>query len=116
MKMEKFTIEYIREQQSKMKDYTIVLLKKTPKIKESGADTIIFEHARKNFALREEGLASIICPVFDHPEFGGLYIFNIDVDQTKKIMEDDPAVKAGVFQYEIYSGKSFPGDSLNFGA
>ena len=112
MDLSKFTIEYIREQQSRMKDYTIVLLKKTPKIKEAGADSIVFEHARKNFALREEGLASIICPVFDHPQFGGVYIFNVDAAQTKNIMEEDPAVKAGAFLYEIYSCKSFPGDFL----
>ena len=112
MDMEKYTIEYIRELQSSMKEYTVVLLKLTPKRNEAESQGIIFQHAQKNFALREEGVVSIVCPVFNHPHFGGLYIFNTDFDQTKQIIEEDPAVKAGIFQYEIYSGKSFPGDSL----
>jgi hypothetical protein len=27
-------------------------------------------------------------------------------------MEDDPGVKAGVFEYEIHPVRSFPGDAL----
>ena len=112
MDLAKITNEYIKELQSQMKDYVIVLLKITAKRSEPGANDIILEHARRNLALREDGLASIICPVFSDPHFGGLYIFNTDVDQANKIMEDDPAVKAGIFQYDVYSCKGIPGDSL----
>ena len=112
MDLAKITNEYIKEFQSRMKDYSIVLLKLTARRNEPGANDIILEHARRNLALREDGLASIICPVFSDPGFGGLYIFNTDVDEAGKIMEDDPAVKAGIFQYEVYSCRSIPGDSL----
>jgi hypothetical protein len=112
MDMTKISNEYFRDIQSKMKEYTIVLLKITSKRNEPGANDIIMEHARRNLALREDGLVSIVCPVFTDPDFGGLYIFNTDVDQARIIMDDDPAVQAGIFHYDIYSCKGIPGDSL----
>jgi len=110
--MAKITDEYIREIHAKFRDYTIVLIKQTPKRKGTGADTIIREHGRKNLALREEGVLSIVCPVFGDYELSGLYIFNVSAGEAEKIMDDDPAVKAGIFQYEIYPCKGLPGDSL----
>ena len=112
MDLTKFTNESIKDFQSRMRDYTIVLLKMTAKRDEPGVNDFILEHARRNLALREEGLASIICPVFGDPHFAGLYIFNTDVTEAKNIMEEDPAVKAGIFQFDVYSCKSMPGDSL----
>ena len=106
------TDEYFREMHSKLRDYTMVLIKSTPKRNDAGAEAIIFEHARKNFAIREDGLVSIVCPVFGDNELSGMYIFNMSPNEAQKIMDDDPAVKAGIFTYEIYPCKSFPGDSL----
>ncbi|MCL1814821.1 MAG: hypothetical protein FWG27_03235 [Treponema sp.] len=104
--------EYFREMHNKLKDYTIVLIKPTPKRNDAGADAIIFEHARKNLAISEEGLASIICPVFGGNNLSGVYIFNVSVNEVQRIMDNDPAVKAGIFIYEIYPCKGFPGASL----
>ena len=106
------TDEYLKETLTKLKDYTIVLIKSTPKIKEAGADAIIWEHGRKNMSLRVDGLLSVVCPVLGSDNLSGLYIFNLTTDEAKKIMDDDPGVKAGIFQYEIYPCKGFPGDSL----
>ena len=92
--------------------YCIVILKAGPKHHEPGADAIIWEHGRRNFALRAEGLLSIVCPVRDDSDVNGVGIFNASVEETKKIMDDDPGVKAGVFVYEIHASRSFPGDSL----
>jgi hypothetical protein len=39
-------------------------------------------------------------------------ILNADPEETIRIMDDDPGVKAGVFTYEIHPCRSFPGDSL----
>jgi hypothetical protein len=33
-------------------------------------------------------------------------------DETKRMMDDDPGVKAGVFVYEVHACRSFPGDAL----
>jgi len=110
--MVKITDEYVRDMHTKFRDYTIVLIKATPGRKEAGADSVIREHGRKNLALREEGVLSIVCPVFGNYALSGLYIFNLSVAEAQKIMDDDPAVKAGIFNYEIYPCKGFPGDKL----
>ena len=36
----------------------------------------------------------------------------LNIEETKKIMDEDPAVKEGVFVYQILSCRSFPGDRL----
>ena len=110
--MAEISDEYIKEIHTKFKDYTIVLIKQIAKRKEAGADSVIWEHGRKNLSLREDGVLSIVCPVFGNDNLSGLYIFNTDADEAVKIMDSDPAVKAGIFRYEIYSCKGIPGDSL----
>jgi hypothetical protein len=89
-----------------------VLLKPGPKQNQSGVDRILWEHVRRNFALRADGLLSIVCPVTQESNLSGFGIFNASVDQTRKIMDEDPGVVAGVFVYEVYPCRSFPGDSL----
>jgi hypothetical protein len=44
--------------------------------------------------------------------FQGIAIFNASLDETKKIMDEDPGVKTGIFVYEVHSCRSFPGDCL----
>ncbi len=56
---------------------------------------VIWEHARRNFALRAEGELSIVCPIADGSGVSGIGIFNADVEATKRIMDEDPAVKSG---------------------
>jgi hypothetical protein len=96
----------------KTKEYSIVLLKPGPEPDQAGADKIIWEHGRRNFSLRADGLLSIVGPVTAEGGLSGLCIFNMSMDETKKIMDDDPAVMAGIFVYETYPWRSFPGDSL----
>jgi hypothetical protein len=62
--------------------------------------------------MRADGLLSIVCPVGDGTEVCGVAIFNLGPEETSKIMEDDPGVKAGVFVYEVHPCRSFPGDAL----
>ncbi|MCL2338274.1 MAG: hypothetical protein FWC60_12750, partial [Firmicutes bacterium] len=83
------TDEYVREMHAKLKDYTLVLIKSTPKRKEAGADRIIWEHGRKNMSLRADGLLSVVCPVFGDYDISGLYIFNLTPAEAKEIMDDD---------------------------
>jgi hypothetical protein len=39
-------------------------------------------------------------------------IFDASVEEVKKIMDEDPGVKAGVFVYEVHPCRGFPGSSL----
>jgi predicted extracellular nuclease len=34
------------------------------------------------------------------------------IQQVKRMMDEDPGVKEGVFVYEIHACRSFPGDCL----
>lgn len=106
------TDEYMQQMILKTRGYTIVILKATQKAKEKDAEKVIREHARRNFSLREEGKLSIACPINDGTEVKGIGIFSTSEEETKKIMNDDPAVKAGIFIYETHPCRSFPGDTL----
>ena len=73
---------------------------------------ILWEHGRRNFALRAEGKLPIVAPVSRESDVAGLYIFNVSEEEATDILKDDPAVKAGIFENATYPGMSFPGDSL----
>jgi HD superfamily phosphodiesterase len=111
-KSEPITDEYMRQEMSKSKEYSVVILKHTPKRNEPGADKILWEHGRRNFSLHADGRLPIVCPITDGSEFSGMGIFNTGVDETKKIMDEDPGVKAGIFTYEVHKCRSFPGSCL----
>jgi len=110
--MATITDEYMMQLLPTTKAYTVVILKSGPKRNEPGVEKIIWEHGRNNFSLRADGMLSIVCPVTDGSDVCGVGVFNAAPEEVKKIMEDDPGVKAGVFVYEVHSCKSFPGDSL----
>jgi hypothetical protein len=106
------TDEYMRKMLSVAKDYCIVILRAGPIRSERGVEKILWEHGRRNFVLRADGLMPIVCRVADGSDVNGVGIFNASAEETKKIMDEDPGVKAGVFVYEVHACKSFPGDSL----
>ncbi len=102
----------MRQMLRKTRNYCIVILREGPKNTEPDVEKIIWEHGRRNFALRAEGALPIVCPVIDGSDVSGAGIFSTGVEETKKIMDEDPGVKAGVFVYEIHECRSFPGDCL----
>ena len=105
--------EYMKEMITKTRDYTIVILRATQKRNEPGAERIIWEHGRRNFSLREEGKLPIACPINDGTEVKGIGIFTTNVEETKRIMDEDPGVKAGIFTYEVHKCRSSPGAMLS---
>ncbi|TSE01627.1 hypothetical protein FOS14_03620 [Skermania sp. ID1734] len=106
------TDEFMREMMGKTRPYTVVLLKKTAAIMDPEAQKIIWEHGRRNFALREEGKLVIVCPIRDHEIWSGVGILDADIDEARQIMDGDPGVQAGIFTYELVGTRSFPGDAL----
>ncbi|MHB9029367.1 MAG: hypothetical protein ACYC9O_11425 [Candidatus Latescibacterota bacterium] len=110
--MQTITDDFMKQMIIAARNYCIVILKTGPKLGAPGIENIIWEHARRNFALRAEGILSIVCPVSDGSDIKGVGVFNASVDETKKIMDEDPGVKLEVFVYEIHACRSFPGDCL----
>jgi hypothetical protein len=106
------TDEYMHTMLAQAKAYTVVLLNGTPKLAEDGAASIVWEHGRRNFSLREDGLLSIVCPVTDGGDLAGIYVFDTDPEHATRIMRDDPGVRAGVFTFEVHPCRGFPGDAL----
>jgi len=110
--MQQITDEYMQEMLTKTKTYTLMLLKPGPNVQHDEIKKIIWEHGRNNFKLRAEGLLSIVCPVALESEIVGIGIFNAEADIVHERLKEDPAIKEGVFVYELLPVRSFPGDSL----
>jgi|SRR5215467_71274 len=110
--MTNITDEYMKQMMATTKNYTAVILKKGPEFKMPDVYPTIWEHGRKNFELRAEGILSIVCPISDDTEMAGIGIFNASIEETKKLMEADPAIIKGILTYEIHPTRSFPGDIL----
>jgi YCII-related domain len=106
------TDEYMHEMLGKTKAYTLMLLKKAPRYAEPGSRPIVWEHGRRNFALRAEGKLAIVCPVLDDSEWAGVGIFDVTPEEVVRIAEQDPGVKAGIFTYEVHPVRGFPGSKL----
>jgi len=110
--MATITDEYMGQIMTQSRNFTIVILKNGPRRKEPGVDKIIWEHGRRNFSLRADGVLPIVCPIIDGSDFSGIGIFNGSVEEIKKIMDEDPGVKEGVFVYEVHACRGIPGDCL----
>jgi hypothetical protein len=104
--------DHMREMLAKSRPYSVVILKRTAKRSEAGADAIVWEHARRNFSMREAGVLAVVCPILDDGDLAGIGIFDGDVDEVTRLMDDDPGVQAGVFTFEVHPSRSFPGDAL----
>jgi len=53
-------------------------------------------------------------PVMDNEtNLAAVAIYNTkDKEEVKRLMDNDPAIMAGVFNYEIVTGMGLPGDKL----
>ncbi len=87
----------MHEMLAKTRPYSVLILHKTPKSAEPGADKIIWEHGRRNFQLRKEGKLSIVCAIRDDSDVSAVCIFPAAPEETRKIYDEDPGVKAGIF-------------------
>jgi hypothetical protein len=104
--------DFMREMLTKSKSYSVVILKPGPRHDAPEARQVVWEHGRKNFALRADGKLAIVCPVTEGAGVNGIGIFNATLDETRQIMDADPGVQAGLFVYEVFGCRSFPGDKL----
>lgn len=110
--MATITDEYMKRMIGLTKNYCVVLLRAGPYRDMDGVEAIVWEHGRRNFSLKVDRVMPIVCPVNDGTGFFGVGIMDTTVDEAKRIMDEDPGVKAGVFIYEVHPCRSFPGDCL----
>jgi len=110
--LSQITDEYMQEMLGQVKTYTLLLLKRTPRLAEPGSREIVWEHGRRNMALRALGTLAIVCPVDDDSEWAGIGIFDAPPDEVTRIIDEDPGVEAGLFTYELHPVRGFPGSTL----
>jgi hypothetical protein len=110
--MATITDEQMRAAMATTRPYCAVILRAGPNRHTDGVEDVIWEHGRRNFSLRADGLLSIVAPVGDGTDVCGIGIFAVDPQEAVTIMDEDPGVKAGVFVYEVHPCRSFPGDAL----
>lgn len=106
------TDDHMRDMLQRTRPYTVLILKKGVNYGADGSDAIIWEHGRRNFSLREDGKLAIVCPVTDDSDVTGIGIFDLTVEETRAVMEEDPGVRAGLFVYEVHASRGFPGSAL----
>lgn len=106
------TDDYMQGMLGQSKTYTAMLLRVSQKASEADADTIIWEHGRRNLALRAEGKLPIVCPATDESDWAGIAIFDAPLQEVEQIMANDPGVRAGLFTYELHPVWGFPGSVL----
>ena len=110
--MAEMTDEEFRRAVAGARAFTALILRATPQRNQPGAEAIIVEHAKRNFALREQGLLQIVVTIADETDVRGIGIFSATPEEVRSIYEDDPAVKAGLFTFEVHPCQGFPGDAL----
>ena len=112
------TDEMLRDALQRTRPYTVCILKATPAFqppgpaRESRVADLIWGHGKRNYALYLAGLMPIVCPIGDGSGTTGISIFDADPDGADQIMRHDPAVKAGLFTYEIHPTQTFPESTL----
>ena len=54
----------------------------------------------------------MVCPVADNSELSGVGIFDATMEETRKLVDEDPGIKAGIVSYEAHTGRVLPGSRL----
>lgn len=111
-----FVPEQIVPKLAKLKPYVLLILKKGENYGMSDTPRIIqSEHLPYVFKQREEdGIMVLTMPIMDNStDFTAIAIYNTtDKEKVKNLVDSDPAVMAGIFNYEIVSSIGLAGDTL----
>ncbi len=106
------TDETMRARLGAAKSYTAIVLRTTATFVSPDVDPIVWEHGRRNMALVDAGLLSIVLPVTDDSGPAGFGVFALEPDEVKAVMDADPGVRAGIFSYDLHRVRGFPGSAL----
>lgn len=106
------TDEEMRARLGGAAEYTVVILRRTAAYHAQDPSPVVWEHGRRNFALRAQGKLPIVCPIRDDTDVCGLGIFAVPPDEVTELMAGDPGVQAGIFTFEVHPCRGFPGSAL----
>ncbi|HEX9511456.1 MAG TPA: YciI family protein [Puia sp.] len=109
-----FVPQELLPQLAKIRPYVLLLLTKGANYGRPDTRRIIqSEHLPYTFQQRAEGILALTMPVNDDTRIAAIGIYaGRSKEEVKKLVEDDPAVKAGIFEYEIVNSMGLQGDVL----
>lgn len=110
--MKTFTDEEMGRLLATTREYSVVILKRGPRFGDESSPGLIWEHGRRNFALRDDGALAVVLPVTDGSDVCGIAVFAATVNEAAALMAEDPGVSAGVFTFDVHPCRGFPGDAL----
>ena len=92
----------------KLDAYTVVFLRRPaspPRMTEEELDALQQEHVAFNARMREAGHALVTGPVSGQPDVSlrGINIFRTSAEETRKLMEGDPSVRAGRLEVDVFT-------------
>jgi hypothetical protein len=92
----------------KMDAYTIVLLRRpptAPQLSEAELDVLQAEHVAFNGRMRQAGHALVNGPFRDQPDqsWRGLGVYRTPVEETRRLLADDPLGRAGRLTYDVFT-------------
>jgi uncharacterized protein len=98
----------------KLDAYTVVFLRRparAPRLGEAELEALQEEHIAFNARMREAGHALITGPLSGQPDesLRGINLFRTSVEETRRLMEQDPSVKAGRLQVDVFTWYMPPG-------
>lgn len=105
---------HILEQMANLKPYVLLLLYKGANYGTADAARIIqSEHLPYLFELRAQGIVLLSMPVLEDADVTAIAIYNSrNKEEVQPYVENDPAVRQGVFRYQLLSSIGMPGDVL----
>src|SRR5258708_35586136 len=110
-----FVPQELLPQLAKIRPYVLLLLTKGANYGRPDTRRIIqSEHLPYTFQQRAEGILALTMPVNDDTRIAAIGIYaGRSKEEGKKLVENDPAVKAGVFRYEIGKSMGWAGRVLS---
>jgi hypothetical protein len=111
------TDDYIKQRLAKARGYPTAFLKRgpnyrPPETRPAEQAKNVWEHVRRNMRLQAEGKKALVGPIEGGGDIVGLTVFLVGEAEARQLMEEDPAVQAGIFVYDLVTWHEFPGDGL----
>jgi uncharacterized protein YciI len=109
-----FVPPHILPQLAKIRPYILLVLTKGANYDHPDTRKIIqSEHLPYTFAQRDRGVLVLTMPVNDDTRVAAIGIYaGLSKEEVIQLTENDPAVKAGIFTYEVVNAMGMQGDVL----